>query len=464
MVATAVGGTPALAQPDAGRAPSGAREIALTFAPLVDRAKPAVVNIFTRKFVPRERTSQFLEEPIVRWLFGGRKLRLGAGETVGSSLGSGVIVQADGLIVTSHHVIAGARDIAVVLSDRRPYPARLVLGDPQTDLAVLKIETGEEMPFLEFADSDEVRVGDFVVAIGNPFGVGQSVTTGVVSALARTAVGISDFDFFIQTDAAINPGNSGGALIDVRGRLVGVNTAIYTRFGGSVGIGYAIPTSMVRAVVKAAIAGRPLVRPWIGATGRPVPVELAAMLGFARPHGALVVNVHPGGPFAAAGGQAGDIVVAADGREIEDGEALRFRVATRDIGSTLRLHVRRGWLGGEIDVVPAAPLEDPPAEERRLRGYQPLSGARVASLSPALAERIAVDSAVPGVVVLDIARGSAAGRSGLRPRDVIVAIDGTPIATVADLAPFIRRPYPGWKVAVRRGAELALVAMSMVRP
>jgi serine protease Do len=361
-------------------------EIALTFAPLVERAKAAVVNIYTRKLVRRERTSQFLEEPIARWLLGGN-LRLKGDETIETALGSGVLVRSDGLVVTSHHVIAGAKDIAVVLADRRPYPARLVLGDPQTDLAVLKIETGAEMPALEYADSDEVRVGDLVVAIGNPFGVGQSVTTGVVSALARTAVGISNFDFFIQTDAAINPGNSGGALIDLRGRLVGINTAIHSRYGGSVGIGYAIPASMVRAIVRAAASGKELVRPWIGATGRRVPVEIAAMLGFDHPLGALVTGVHPEGPFAAAGGRPGDIVVAADGHEIEDGEALRFRVATSDIGATLRLTLRRGWAQGDITVSPVPPPELPAADERRLRGYQPLSGARVASLSPALAER-----------------------------------------------------------------------------
>jgi serine protease Do len=285
-----------------------------------------------------------------------------------------------------------------------------------------------------------------------------------VSALARTAVGISDFSFFIQTDAAINPGNSGGALIDLKGRLVGINTAIFSRTAGSVGIGFAVPASMVRATLHAVLSGRPLVRPWIGVSGRTLPPQVADMLGFDHPLGVLILNVHPEGPFALAGGRPGDIIVAMDEREIEDWEALRFHVATRAVGSSLRLMVHRSWVTQTLDVELAPPPELPPPETRRLRGYQPLSGTRVASLSPALAERLAVDSSISGVVVLDIARGSAAARSGLRRHDILVAVNGEAVAKTSDLDRFLRRPYPGWEVTLRRGDELLAVKMSMVRP
>lgn len=364
-----------LAGPAAAQEPRRDSAIPLSFAPLVEHANSAVVNIYTRKFVRHQRTSSFFEEPILRRLFGENLPRVGDHKRVETSLGSGVIVAREGVIVTNSHVVAGAEDIVVILSDRRRYAARLVLADPQTDLAVLAIDPQDEsMAFLEFAEMAELRVGDLVLAIGNPFGVGQSVTGGIVSALARTAVGIADFNFFIQTEAAINPGNSGGGLIDVNGRLVGINTAIYSRTSESVGIGYAIPASMVRAIVKTALSGRPLVRPWIGASGRALPPELAAMLGFRRPFGALILHVQPDGPFAAAGGRPGDVVLAIDGREIEDAEALRFRIAVRDIGTTTRIALRRGSHGGEIDVTIAAPLETPPFDERRLRGYHPPVG------------------------------------------------------------------------------------------
>jgi serine protease Do len=437
----------------------------LTFAPLALNSRPAVVNIFTRKFVRLGKTSQFLEEPIVRRLLGDRFGEVGRGERVEAALGSGVIVRSDGIIVTSNHVISGARDILIALADRRQFAAQVLLQDSHTDLAVLKIETGgRELAHMELAEGDDLRVGDFVLAIGNPFGVGRTVTMGIVSALARTAVGISDFSFFIQTDAAINPGNSGGALIDLKGRLVGINTAIFSRTAGSVGIGFAVPASMVRATLNAVLSAKPLVRPWIGVSGRTLPPQVADMLGFDYPFGVMILNVHPEAPFALAGGRPGDIVLAMDGREIEDWEALRFHVATRPVGSSLRLAVWRSWATQMLDIELTPPPELPSPETRRLRGYQPLSGARVASLSPALAERLAVDSSISGIVVLDIARGSAAARSGLRRHDILAAVNGEAVAKTSDLDRFLRRPYPGWEVTLRRGDELLAVKMSMVRP
>ena len=273
---------PALAQ---NRLPQSREEIRLSYAPLVRKVAPAVVNIYTKRVV-RQRQSIFANDPFFRRFFGKE---FGVPQNrVQNSLGSGVIVRPEGIIVTNQHVIDEADQITVVLSDRREMEASLILSDEKTDLAILRVDTkGEPLPFLKVSDSDELEVGDLVLAIGNPFGVGQSVTSGIVSALARTAEGISDFNFFIQTDAAINPGNSGGALITMDGRLVGINTAIYSRSGGSVGIGFAIPSNMVATVVDAAENGAKVVRPWIGATFQDMSSDLAGSFGLGRPTGVM---------------------------------------------------------------------------------------------------------------------------------------------------------------------------------
>ncbi|MBX6368535.1 MAG: trypsin-like peptidase domain-containing protein, partial [Rhodospirillales bacterium] len=248
--------------------PDSREQIKLSFAPVVKRTAPAVVNVFSRRIVRRSGPPPGLfNDPLFRRFFGDAIPFGLPQERVQNSLGSGVLVARDGLIVTNNHVIDGADEIIVVLADRREFEAQIVRRDERTDLAVLKIDVGNEaLPYLELGDSDSLEVGDLVLAIGNPFGVGQTVTSGIVSALARTQVGISDFRFFIQTDAAINPGNSGGALVDLDGKLVGINTAIYSRSGGSIGIGFAIPASMVRAVVAGAATGGRVVRPWLGAS------------------------------------------------------------------------------------------------------------------------------------------------------------------------------------------------------
>ena len=273
----------------AGRAaaedvPSSRAEIQLSFAPLVKQVAPAVVNIYTHTVVTQQQPlSPLFNDPFFRQFFGddffGKPV-----ERDQNALGSGVLVRADGLVVTNVHVIKGAQEIKVVLSDGREFTAKPVTVDDQTDIALLKIDpAGAELPVLELADSDALEVGDLVLAIGNPFGVGQTVTSGIISALARTQRGINDYGFFIQTDAAINPGNSGGALVTLDGRLAGINTAIVTRTGGSVGIGFAIPANMVRTVIAAVDNGGQVVRPWIGATGQPVTAELAEGFGLAHP-------------------------------------------------------------------------------------------------------------------------------------------------------------------------------------
>ncbi|MCC7167320.1 MAG: trypsin-like peptidase domain-containing protein, partial [Rhodospirillales bacterium] len=278
--------------------PQSRDQIRLSFAPLAKQTAPAVVNIYTRKVVQtRQVVSPFMNDPFFQRFFGEQ---FGMGmpqERIQRSLGSGVIVGAEGVIVTNHHVIKDSDEITVVLSDRREFEAQLVGSDERTDLAVLRIQTkGEKLPALDWGDSDALEVGDLVLAIGNPFGVGQTVTSGIVSALARTTAGITDFQFFIQTDAAINPGNSGGALITMDGKLVGINTAIYSRDGGSNGIGFAIPAAMGRSVVGGILATGKPIRPWLGAAGQTVTAEIAQSLGLAKPMGVFVNNLHPGGP------------------------------------------------------------------------------------------------------------------------------------------------------------------------
>src|ERR1700691_5194966 len=317
--------------------PSSMGQLQLSFAPIVKRVAPAVVNVYASHVV--ENQNPFMADPFFRQFFGGGMPR----EQVERSLGSGVIVDSAGLIVTNYHVIADASEVKVALADKREFDADIVLKDQRSDLAVLRIRGAtERFPTLEFADSDNLQVGDLVLGIGDPFGVGQTVTHGIVSAVARTQVGVSDYQFFIQTDAAINPGNSGGALVDINGRLVGINSAIYSRSGGSQGIGFAIPANMVRVVVASAEGGSTAVkRPWLGAKLQEVTPEIADSLGLKRPSGALVASVVAGGPAARAGIKTGDLLATIDGVTVEDPNAFDYRFATKPLGGVARVGVIR---------------------------------------------------------------------------------------------------------------------------
>ncbi|WP_119390280.1 trypsin-like peptidase domain-containing protein [Taklimakanibacter lacteus] len=426
-----------------------------SFAALVEKSAPAVINIYARKIV-RSRTQSL--DGSAFWRLFRDTLLFGYGrERIENSLGSGVMVRSDGVIVTNHHVVEAADGIVAALADGRVFNAEVLLSDKRTDLAVLKIATrGETLPSLEFGDSDLVRVGDPVLVIGNPFGLGQTVTSGIVSALARTSVGISDFRFFIQTDAAINPGNSGGAQIAMDGKLIGISTAIYSTTGGSQGLGFAIPANMVRMVVETAVQRRPLIRPWIGLSGRPVPAQAATMLGLPA-KGVLVTGLYKEGPAAAAGIATGDIVLSVDGLAVDDPQVLRYRIATRLVGTNARLRLIRRGAPIEILVALKAPPDVPPRNDRWLSGLSPLSGAEAASLSPALAEEIGVDSGISGVVLLNVNAGSAAGRLGLRAGDIIRAINGRPISTVEELAGFRMEAFAPWAIGLNRfGQELTI--------
>ncbi len=441
---------------DAKTLPTSRDALRQSFAPVVKRAAPAVVNIYTRRMVRANTpTGLLFDDPFFRRFFGEEgpfSPLQPERQRVQNALGSGVIVDPAGLIVTNTHVVRGADEIRVVLTDRREYDAKIVLTDDKTDLTVLRMEGASgKLPSIELADSDGLEVGDLVLAIGNPFGVGQTVTSGIVSALARTTVGVSDYSFFIQTDAAINPGNSGGALVDLAGRLVGVNTMIFSRSGGSHGIGFAIPANMVRTVVAAVATGLKPVRPWLGASGQRVTAEIAETLGLAHPAGVLVDQVHPGGPADRAGVKAGDVIVAVDGFEVDDPQALRFRVATKPVGGAAVLALMRQGKPATARLPLAAPPETPPREMTEIKGQGPLSGAVIANMSPALAVELSMDTGLSGVVVVEIKGNSRAQRLRLRPGDFIVEINDARVHDVGGLRRALSQAAPGWKITVRRG-------------
>ena len=433
------------------RLPGSATELRLSFAPAVQRAAPAVVNVYAAKVV--ENRNPFMDDPIFRRFFGSPGAER---EQVQRSLGSGVIVDAAGFVVTNNHVVEGATEVKVALSDKRELDAEIVLKDQRTDLAVLRLKGAREtFPAIELGNSDELQVGDLVLAIGNPFAVGQTVTQGIVSALARTQVGISDYQFFIQTDAAINPGNSGGALVDLGGRLVGVNTAIYSRSGGSQGIGFAIPVNMVRVVVASAKSGGSTVRrPWLGARVQPVTAEIAESLGLQRPVGALVAGVTSGSPAARAGLRPGDLIVAVDGQPVDDTDAFGFRFAIKPIGGSAQVGVMRA--GKEVKVViplEAAP-ENPPRDPVKVRGRSPLLGATLVNLSPAVADEMRLDGNLQGVVVTDVDTGTPAQMLGLQPGDVLLELNGEKVTRTRDLDKLTQTPQRIWRVQISRGGQM----------
>ncbi len=459
VLVVAVPASPASAQ---RTVPESGNEVMLSFAPLVRDAGPAVVNIFTRKEVVRRGAgSPLFNDPFFRRFFGDSFPGNPRREQVENSLGSGVIVAPDGLIVTNFHVIEGADSITVVLSDRREFDAQILREDERTDLAILKVDTGDEtLPFIELGDSDELEVGDLVLAIGNPFGVGQTVTSGIVSGLARTNVGISDFNFFIQTDAAINPGNSGGALLRMDGRLAGINTAIFSRSGGSQGIGFAVPSNMVRTVIAGAGTGAALQRAWLGARFDTVTADIAEAIGLERPDGVILSQIHELGPALRAGLRSGDIITSVDGQPVIDSEGLRFRIATGVVGETARLTVR--WPGRmfEVDLDLELPPEVPAREESQLRGRNPFAGATVANLSPAVAEEMGRNHFETGVVIRDIASGSPAHRLAFRTGDIVIGLNEQRIETVSDLRAAVSSGAQRWQIRIRRGGRVLSLTVS----
>ena len=427
----------------------------MSFAPVVRQVAPAVVNIYA-KVIRERRVQPLFDDPFFRRFFGEGVPFGGTRKRMEKSLGSGVIVGKSGVVVTNNHVIKNAQQVTVVLPDRREFDAKILLADKKTDLAVLRIETGKEtLPTASFGDVDGLEVGDLVIAIGNPYGVGQTVTSGIISALARTNVGVSDFRSFIQTDAAINPGNSGGALVDLKGRLIGINTAIFSqRGGGSVGIGFAVPSNMVKTVVQSAVSGKPLVRPWLSLNGTAVTADMAEGLGLERPTGVLVENVHPNGPAANAGIKRGDVITEIEKFTVEDEYALRFRLAARSIGKSVELSVLRRGITKSVQFKLIAPPEKPLRNETVIGGRNPFSGLKVVNLSPAVLEEHNLRGSPVGVLVVAVKRGSLAMRLGFKPGDVLIKINRNPVTRVRDMKRILRDEPRPWMIDIRRGRKM----------
>ncbi len=436
--------------------PSESTQIHLSFAPLVKKTAPAVVNIFTQKTLETRRNSPSLfNDPFFRRFFEGQLgFSLNKPQTRQNSLGSGVIVTADGMIVSNRHVIQGADEIQVILADRREFFAQVLLTDPKTDLAVLKIKTEDgALPFIDIQDSDDLQVGDIVLAIGNPFGVGQTVTSGIVSALARTKIGDSDLNSYIQTDAAINPGNSGGALVSIDGRLVGVNTAIYSKSGGSHGIGFAIPSNMVRAVIRGLSPGGNILRPWLGATGQSISQEIANSLGLKRPTGVLINAIYKTSAASEAGVSVGDVILAVNGHEVNDAIGLRHRIAMLPVGDSAVIRIWRNGRTRAVQLLLKAAPDKPDKNETEMRGDHPLSGAIVGNMSPARAEKLGIDPFITGVFIFKVIRGSAAARLGFLPGDYVRLINNENVNDVTKLNELISRSTNRWRIGILRNGK-----------
>ena len=412
--------------------PQTRAQITQSFAPLVKRANPAVVNVYGAR---REKISNpLMDDPFFRELFGGR--RGAPQERMERSVGSGVLVGEDGIVVTNHHVIEGMTEIKVSLSDKREFEADVLLRDPKTDLAILRVKGGGKFPTL-------------------PFGVGQTVTQGIISALARTHIDAGDYQFFIQTDAAINPGNSGGALIDMQGRLVGINSAIYSKSGGSHGIGFAIPTNMVRVVMNSAQAGgKQVTRPWYGARMQNVTADIAESIGLPRPAGALIASVVPDSPAAVSGLKPGDVITAVDGMDIDDPDSFGFRFATKSVGGNATISIMRNGRKLALPTRLIAAPETPPRETVKIAGRSPLVGITAMNVSPAVTDQLSLTGISEGVVVAEVADNTPAADVGFQKGDVLLSINGAKITSTKVLEEQTRARALNWRVSINRGGQV----------
>ncbi len=443
--------------------PQSRDEVSLSFAPVVKKAAPAVVNVYASRTEKVQRNPLF-DDPVFQQFFGTQGGQAPRSQTA-RSLGSGVLVDPSGLIVTNYHVIDQMTDVKVALSDQSEYPAEIVLRDQRNDLAVLKITSGKgdgaPFPSMEMGSSDAVEVGDIALAIGDPFGVGQTVTQGIISALARANSAGSISSFYLQTDASINPGNSGGALVDTHARLVGINSAIFSQSGGSVGIGFAIPVDVVKIVVAAARNGDKVVhRPWLGASLQAVTYDIAESFGLNRPTGALVTEVNPQGPAAAAGVKQGDLVTAVDGKMVESPEGFGFRFGTRPVGGTVTLSVRRGGATEQLKVALHAAPSTPKPEPVVLKGETPFAGISAVNMSPAIAEELSITEDRDGVVIAAVAPDSNAANVQFQKGDMILSINGKAIKTTRDLAAATTGQHDYWKLSVLRGGQVITTVLN----
>ena len=453
--------------------PVVARGMPNSFADLAERLSPAVVNISTSQVLdPREMEIPGVPEdsPLNDFFDEFLEQQQGARPQRVQSLGSGFVIDPDGIVITNNHVIDGADRIEVTFTDGTTLPAEIAGTDPKTDLAVLRVKSDRKLPHVELGDSDKARVGDWVIAIGNPFGLGGTVTAGIVSALNRD-IHAGNYDDFIQTDAAINRGNSGGPLFDLEGRVVGVNSAIISPSGASVGIGFAVPTSTVKPIVDQILKYGETRRGWIGVRIQSVTPEIAESLGLGTARGALIAGVSPGGPAAAAGLEAGDIVLAFDGRNIATMRDLPRVVAEAAIGSSVDMQIFRGGetLTRRIEV---ARLEDEADEKPETSATKPaipektvVLGLGLSGLNDDLRRRFGVPEETEGVLVTDVDPLSAAAEKGVRPGDVIVEVAQRKVSTPEDVEEIVLSEEKGGRNSVllrlSAGGDIRFVALRL---
>ena len=428
--------------------PQSGGEMQMSFSPVVKATTPAVVNIYASRVV-QERVSPFANDPVFGQFFGD----FGQVQPrVQNALGSGVIVGADGIVVSNYHVIDQATDIRVVLNDRREYAAEVMLADQESDLAILHLKGAKDLPALPFANSDTLEVGDLVLAIGNPFGVGQTVSQGIISGLARSSVGLGR-GYFVQTDAAINPGNSGGALVDVKGQLVGINTAILTRGGGSNGIGFAIPANLVQTVVKQAQAGdKTFQRPWAGVGGQAMDSSMAEAMGLSRPDGIVLTDLHPESPFLKAGLEAGDVLLSVAGEPTNTPQEMMFRLASLGVGTRAHIHYLRDGKEGDVEVDLIPPPDQPARAEIEIKDRVALRGLKVSQINPAVQHEFDLPLTSQGVVVT--AADDLAGRIGLRVGDILLSINDTEISATKDVLVQSKSSARMWSISVLRQGQV----------
>jgi serine protease Do len=440
-----------------------------SFAPIVRKVAPSVVNIYSTRFV-KERLlrNPMFNDPFFRQFFGDQLPPAGDRERTRKeqSLGSGVIVSADGYILTANHVVADADEVKVSIADnKKEYTAKVIGKDSATDIAVLKIQSAN-LPAVTLADSDQLEVGDIVLALGNPFGVGQTVTSGIVSALGRNGLpGFNQYQNFIQTDAAINPGNSGGALVDVEGRLVGINTAIVSPSGGNNGIGFAVPINMARHVLERLVSGGKVTRGYLGIMPQDIDADLAREFNLPDQNGALVSDVMPETPAAKAGLKSGDVITSIDGQPITDAHGLQLVVSQISPGATVKVKVIRDGLGRTFNITLA---ELPGAESAAGNSNNAdaaagvadaLDGVTVADLEPQVREQLNVPAGVAGALVTDVSADSNSADAGLQANDLIIEINHQPVAS-ADDAVRLCKAARGEHILVkiwRRAGDSALV-------
>lgn len=424
----------------------------VSFSDTVKKTSPAVVNIYTEKVVTQRARSPFMNDPFFSHFFNGSvpgRLK----KKLERSLGSGVVVTDDGYIISNHHVVGGAKSIKVVFNDGTEMEAEVIASDKNTDIAVLKIDLDETqtLPYVQFGDSETLEVGDVVLALGNPYGVGQSVTMGIVSATGRNNIGSGGYENFIQTDAAINPGSSGGALVDSSGLLVGINTAIFTKNGGNQGIAFAIPANGVRVLLNSVLATGKITRPWLGATGQDVTEDLAEQLELNATQGVLINEIVPDSPAAKANLQIGDIILGFDGKDVFNAQDLNVRVYGSYVGQVYPLKVWREGVEYTSNLKLGALPDRPKDKQYTPMGTHPLSGYTFEPLSPAFNDELGYALNKKGIAVAELPASQRFGLVSLAKGDVVLTINKADIKSMRDLQRALSRRPKVWDIVVKRG-------------